>query len=293
MLNIIKKIRIKLNKKIIDKNVFLRWREVRKAIDNADNPELLIAGSSHGACGIIGSIIDEKALNICFDSIDLYLTNILVKEYIEKFKSIKKVIITYSLFSNSYEVEKIPSIQYIQNGLEVFLDIKTREKYDKKDKKRLSIIKDYKALYIDNINSENEYREQNGDQKELPAYNAPKAGKTVVNHINHYKRNTSQNIYVEDLISYCKERNIDVFIVITPVREDYKKAALQECGEEGLFKDIREITDLHNNAYLLYYFLSEQFSLDEFRDADHLNRKGAEKLSRLIKIEVDKHKSGK
>lgn len=287
-MSFINKFRLKLYKKYINDDVFIKWKELKNAVDNAEKPELLIAGSSHGVCGIIGSVIAHNSLNICFDSIDLYLTNKLAQYYINKFGSVKTLIITYSLFSNSYELERIKGIRSILDGLEVFLNIKGRKKYTSKDRLRICGVKDYKRNFIDTINADSKYREINGDQKELQPYDAPAATETVNNHIKHYKRNISQNIYVEKLLEFCLEKGIEVFIVITPVRDDYKKIVMQECDMDNLFMDIKNICTRYKNAHLLSYFLSEEFTPDEYRDADHINMKGAKKLSNFIKYDIEK-----
>lgn len=280
------KLKLKLNKKYINHDVMLRWKEVSDAVAEAKNPETLIIGSSHGACGIICSIIDSNGLNLCFDSIDLYLSDIMGEYFIRKFNSIKRLVVTYSLFSNGYEVEKIPSTRYTLDGLDVFLGIDARRIKSRKDNSILSSIRYYKKQYIDNITDKNIYREKNGDQKELLTP-APQASKeTVENHIKHYLRNNSQNQYLEKLIKFCSDRNIDVYVIITPVREDYKLEVIKACGKDELFKDVINVCQSYGKAHLLSYFFSEKFVSGDFRDSDHLNIKGAKKLSNIIKNDI-------
>ena len=52
--------------------------------------------------------------------------------------------------------------------------------------------------------------------------------------------------------------------------------------------DIKNICTKYKNAHLLSYFLSEEFTPDEYRDADHINMKGAKKLSNFIKYDIEK-----
>lgn len=283
---LIDKLKLKLNKKYINHDVLLRWKEVRDAVMEAKNPETLIVGSSHGACGIQCSIIDSNGLNLCFDSIDLYLSDIMGEYFINKFNSIKRVIVTYSLFSNSYEVEKIPSTRYTLDGLDIFFGIDARRVKSKKDYSILSSIMYYKKIYIDNIKEQNIYREKNGDQKELLSPAPQASNETVANHIKHYLRNNSQNQYLEKLIKFCSDRNIEVYVIITPVREDYKLEVIKVCGKEELFKDVISICHKNSNAHLLSYFFSEKFVQEDFRDSDHLNIKGAKKLSNIIKKDI-------
>lgn len=287
MFTFIKKLIIAKKKKYINHEAFLRWKEINDAIEVAEKPETLIVGSSHGACGILCSMIDNNGLNLCFDSVDLYISDIIGEYYINKFESVKRIIVTYSLFSNGYELYKIPSIRYVLDGLEVFLGISDdRCSKTKKDYNILSAIKYYKELYIDNIIEKNIYREKNGDQKELLSEPSKNSKETVENHINHYLRNNSQNYYLEKLIKYCQNRNIDVYVVITPVREDYRKEAIKVCGKEELFSDVKEICGKYVNTRLLIYFFSNNFIEECFRDGDHLNIKGAKKLSSMIKKDI-------
>lgn len=286
MLTFIKKLIIKRNKKFINHEMFLRWKEVNDAIELAKKPETLIIGSSHGACGILCSKIDDNGLNVCFDSIDLYLSDIIGEHIINKFESIKRIVVTYSLFSNGYEVCKIPSIRNILYGLEVFLGIDNIRSKTKKDESIISAIKHYKELYIDKVVEKNIYREKNGDQKELLSEPSKSSKETIENHIKHYLRNNSQNYYLEKLIKFCNNRNIEVYVVITPVREDYKAETIKACGKENLFIDAKKICEKYNNTHLLIYFFSEIFMQEDFRDGDHLNIKGAEKLSNMLKNDI-------
>jgi len=73
---------------------------------------------------------------------------------------------------------------------------------------------------------------------------------------------------------------VKLYVVISPVREDYLKA-LNGKQDKELFKELFAFTH-KNQIPVLNKMRDTSFKNDEFFDCDHLNKKGAQHMTRLI-----------
>ena len=92
-------------------------------------------------------------------------------------------------------------------------------------------------------------------------------------------REEKQNIWLEKLINLAEEKNQNVHIVLSPATKEYK-ACLPNSSE--LFKDLYNVNG-PEKATLINLYDSEMFDSEDFGDLDHLNSKGAEKLSNYVR----------
>ena len=135
-------------KKLSDVHLIKSYIELKQLIQNADYNSIIV-GSSHGECGIKAEILTDenyRYLNCCTSSQDLYRSYELIK-YIAQIKQLKQVIMTYSLFNNSFALEKTKQeirIAYINDAL---FNIPMRKKIDKRDINLISLIKKYEKTY--------------------------------------------------------------------------------------------------------------------------------------------------
>lgn len=246
--------------------------------------DILLLGSSHGAYGLSAKVFstkDESCFNLCTDSQDLYRSYELLIRSINHFKSIRKVILTYSLFSNGYNLDMVKSEidkVYIND---IIFKIKPRIKYSKKDIKYKLLGKSYLYFYPFLLNYNPCYRDKYGDKMgERVFCNDMEVFSRVKSHIKHNKRNNIENIYVEKIIETCKKNNIKLSVVIMPVRSDYRKESYNYGFYKDLFCDIINITSEYD-VQLLSYF---EYEIDNkyFGDFDHLTEEGAKFISNKI-----------
>ncbi|WBW98641.1 hypothetical protein [Oceanirhabdus sp. W0125-5] len=88
-----------------------------------------------------------------------------------------------------------------------------------------------------------------------------------------------QKDYYEKILEFCRDKNIKVIVVMPPLRkielEDYQVDYLNEfnnyinksIGEEGIY---------------LNYTYDKRFNIDDFWDITHLDKKGADKFSKML-----------
>ncbi len=94
-----------------------------------------------------------------------------------------------------------------------------------------------------------------------------------------------QQLWFEKLIEMCIDRGVLPVLITTPVTRDYAKLLDNKQVERT-----RYLVQLYRQKYSLpYYDFSEAegFTYDDFHDADHLNRDGAIKFTRLLNSALD------
>ncbi|MFI3242490.1 MAG: hypothetical protein R3Y43_07990 [Alphaproteobacteria bacterium] len=91
--------------------------------------------------------------------------------------------------------------------------------------------------------------------------------------------NNDQNIYLEKIIKTAKENNHNVYIVLSPYSPELKKYMPQDIN---LWKKLQII--LQNNPEISLIDSFSNFSINQkyFMDNDHLNKQGAEYLTKKI-----------
>jgi hypothetical protein len=85
----------------------------------------------------------------------------------------------------------------------------------------------------------------------------------------------SQMKYLECIIKLCKENNIELMLVSTPVHSNYKDKV-----NEIYFNVLSKVIKQSNCAYV--NFLDENTPVNYLSDANHLNVKGAIVYSKKI-----------
>lgn len=274
----------------LSKQEVQEWYELSSVYKNKKNIENLILGSSHGGYGLKAEHIfnSKHSMNLCTDSQDLYRSYELAKQCMEKFK-IKNIILTYSLFSNSFMLDMVKGKRVNIYLSEILFNIKARVKktsYDKKYKKLYELYikhyllgKEYKYIYRnifgDIIDNKTVFTDDYGVEKR------------VKSHIKHNKRNNNENVWIKKLYKLFDDSLYgggDLHIVIMPVRSDYRQEALKYGNTKQLFNNIIEICK-ENNIKLHNYF---QLDINNkyFCDFDHLNNKGAELISKKLKEDI-------
>jgi hypothetical protein len=82
--------------------------------------------------------------------------------------------------------------------------------------------------------------------------------------------------YVSEMIALCHARNLEIVIVIPPLRSDY----MRELPPGFRLQPPK-------GARIINYMDSNFFGDQDFIDSDHLNEAGAKKLTRLLHEAID------
>lgn len=93
---------------------------------------------------------------------------------------------------------------------------------------------------------------------------------------------------IEQLIAKAAEKNITVILFTTPCYKSYT-SRLDDTNISKMKKTAEELAGRYNHVEYHDFLFDSDFTADDFRDADHLNRRGSAKLTaRLDEIIQEK-----
>lgn len=241
-------------------------------IKNQKKIKTLILGSSHGDYSISSKIPFLNTYNLCLPSQDLYYSYNLYKTV--KSTNLKNVILFFSVFSPGFDLIKTSEYQRCFLYKLIFnIPYKNKLSIDQKNEE----IK-YKK-YIDQIKN-NFLLDDNyvgcDDNNYFSKINLSVKDRAI-KHLRENNRNNNQIRYIKDMNSLIERNNQKLIIVIPPTRNDYKKILPKSTI---IFQKLFEFSKMHNIKILNYYDINLNDS--NFWDTDHLNEKGAKKITKDI-----------
>ena len=95
--------------------------------------------------------------------------------------------------------------------------------------------------------------------------------------------------YFEKILDYCKEKDIDVYLMKLPMAKEYIKACNTFFSVDDYYKKINKIAENYSSVkqifdYQGYFFEEEQY----LRNPDHVNTEGARLFSKMLAKEFGK-----
>ena len=259
---------------------------------NSDNIEVLFLGTSHAYYGVNPNLIKAKSFNASHISQSIDYDYEIIKKYKENWKSLKTIAIPidYStLFSNlskskeSWRVKNyqiyydINNINFLSNNSELLtvkfnLNLKRVYSYYLKNITEITCSNLGYANIIDKHpkNKNFTYLTQTGKKA------AKRHTKiTSPDFLPQYKNNTK---ILKNIISFAHKNNIKIILYTSPAYKTY----FNKLDKKQLNLTINSIQNLIANYTHCYYYNfieDSNFTANDFRDADHLNDFGAQKLS--------------
>lgn len=98
--------------------------------------------------------------------------------------------------------------------------------------------------------------------------------------------NAGENtVYLEELMKLLQRKKISLLVVIPPVTDYYQKASNPKY-HDFFYQTLAPMIQQYGFSVLDYYE-SDLFSYEDYVDYDHLNEKGARKLSKLVSGHCD------
>ncbi len=252
--------------------------------------ETLVLGSSQTLNGINPSCFTSKTFNLSNVSQTLYYDKRLTLLYLPKLQNLKTVIINISYFSFFYQLYDIKENWRDDYYLQHF-GIKYSQ-YPAFRINNFSAIANYQLKHTLNL-AINNFEDadakvilQNGY---LPKYRSEliidSTGLERVkihNAENFAKRRKEIEADLEDFIMQLNDKKIKIVFVTTPVFNSYSKF----CNKNIIAANTNYINNICNKYKCEYlnFFEDSSFTKLYFYDNDHLNNKGAEKLSEMINL---------
>lgn len=249
--------------------------------------ETLILGNSHAYLGIDPKYIDGHAFNACHLSQSLDYDRLIFDQYINELAQLKMVIIPVSYFSFFHSLNYGETSWFLKN-YELYLDLDTPNAwYDNFELRHYSFGENLGKIYDYYINDNNPricsnhgwgtvYA--NATPKDLEASGKGNAQRHTYADLSLLQMQTDN---LEHIISTCSQKGIKVILITLPGYETYRKY-LEENQLYTTLAQAKKIANQFDNCQYLYWLDHPDFVKDDYFDASHLNKKGAEKLSKLL-----------
>lgn len=252
---------------------------------NAAEINTLVLGSSHTFYGVNPEYFSKKTFNAAYVSQSLDLDYEILHHYESKFKNLKTVVIPISYFSLfetlETDVEKWRIKNYViyygfENNYQ-FTDYFESLNNDIKQNTK-KVIKHY-LLDASFLTSSKSGWGTNFNSKNKKTFKgAFTAKKHTVKNFSLFDKNV-KTIY--NIINLCRKNHVNIVFITTPTHPSYYKN-LNTNQLEKTTKTISELVKNNSNCNYSNLLKSEDFTEEDFYDADHLNEIGAKKLSLFL-----------
>lgn len=263
-----------------------------KYIKNNKDIKCLFLGSSHTQNGVNPEFIKIKTANLAYSSQDVNIDYHLFEKYISNCENLKYVVLEldyHTLFRrHDNKFFRLPWYYYYHNinindqkllykfllypsnqkFFNIFLENKYIQKNNKEEYNKYGFI----------VNDFHDVFEQfNNDSLEI--LNSSKL-RLINRHKEVSNESFKKNLFqIEQIIKSCNEKKVKVFLLKTPVYYTYINNYISFKNEERV-KAIIELNKKYDVEVLDYEFFLK--STKYYKNDDHLNPLGAEKLSKEL-----------
>jgi len=247
---------------------------------------VLVTGISYAALGFREDICIKEVLNFSFASQDIFYDYHTIKYLSENYKckisKVKHIIIGLSCYSFQYDMSKSAmkgkAVLYYEvlNNSHHFQDIdRIYEEYDINKKIANKLIRK-------NENGNYDFSLITApDFKNLEDKNAIGKKQAEMDCNKNYPETVKENTEIfKDYLKLLKDNNIKPIVVVFPASRYYTMHFSRRIEDE-FNKIITEMKKEYDFQFV-DYFRSDLFYDDDFHDVSHLNRKGAEKFTKIL-----------
>lgn len=254
----------------------------------SNNIEVLFLGNSHIYRGVNPEYISAKSFNGAHVSQSLNYDLAILNKYDGRWRKLKYVFISIDYFSLYSSLEdgieswrvKNYSIYYgiknnnLQNNFEIF---------NGKQAHNLSRLKSYLLHNKGDITC-NRYgfgalykSKENKNLKTTGEIAAKLHTRSMVNNLSYAKNYQ----IIKSIIDFSKTNNIKIIFITSPVYKTYREN-LDPKQLNNTVNKIKKIVAINKNTYYYNFMSDRTFVAKDFYNADHLNEKGAKKLTLKI-----------
>lgn len=231
-------------------------------IDHIDTLETLVLGSSHGDFSFNPDYV-PNSFNLCSPSQDLRHSALLYEKCNSLNPKIKNILVYYSIFSSGHLLEKTSEKVKCAAFKEVFrLDA---EYEDEEINEAYGQIEGRLNGMRNEMGTRGFFRNNMGPFFCDTADVAVRVGK----HLKHFTRK-NEDLHLVRLILAAQARGQNVYLVLPPVRSDYK--AMVKASQPDVFSGLHDLASFQFPAPLKVLNFYDDFSFDDkdFGDFDHL-----------------------
>lgn len=258
---------------------------------NANNVSILILGNSHAFYGINPDCFDYATLNIAYVGQSLYFDYYILNKYKDSFSKLKLLIIPISYFSLDFKISKSEALgrraylyhhffyceKYVNKYSAYYYSLALVITYKEAIKKVIGNLKGDIKLNISQKGWTNWYTATEKDSLILKGKSRAEYHASIMDSC-EFDRN---NNYLNQIIRVCKNRNVRVLLVTLPAYESYRDN-IDIDRFNKVMSYVKGMCEKDNKVTYKSLFFDTMFSEEDFRDADHLDAGGSEKLSLIL-----------
>lgn len=255
---------------------------------NSDSIQVLYLGNSHTYYGINPKYSQFKSFNAAHVSQSLNFDNAILRKFKDRWSNLKYIVVPLEYFSIYTSLENGVEDWRVKN-YRIYYDIKSgsnwKHSFEIFNGKFSNNIYRIKSSYLDN--EDNFFCSPLGwrisycstESSDLDRSGITRSEKHTVLKDPVVFENNIKNLNA--IIKFAKILNVKVLLVTTPAFKSYTK----NLNVDQLNTTINIGTALdsqHGNVSYYNLLNSNKFIAEDFQDADHLNGKGAKKLTLII-----------
>lgn len=249
--------------------------------------EVLFLGSSHAYYGINPEYINKSSFNAAYISQSLDYDYKILQKYNDKLSSLKYIVLPISYFTFFSTLKNSGESWRVKNYI-IYYGMKDSDNYKGHSEvlsNKLSINMDrIKSYYIDQkLNRSCSDLGWGIDYNSVRKNDLEKSGEyAALRHTNLDTSLMQENKAVLQLVlEYAKKKNIKVLLFTPPAYKSYV-TKLNENQLRSTHAGIDELLRKYPHVHYRDFMTDTSFIPFDFYDADHLNERGAEKLTRQI-----------
>lgn len=275
-----------------------------------EKSRILLTGSSYTMVGLLEDKMPYPASNVAVNNQDLYFSLLSVKEAIKRSEALDTIVISFAYYfffsdmtinPSDYMLSILSKVNYpVYNTLHgykgkvvpLYTKSTTCPVYEAiinlenvRDRYHNAIVKDLEnRQYYNEINirpsggmlSYN-FLEKSNEQN----YAGAKLIVEAHNSTFDLDKGINNRNLLDKFLDNMEELNKKVILFVPPVTKFYKDSVSKQMM--GIYnKLVTEVADKHKCCTFIDLFNSDKFDETDFKDYDHLNMKGANKLSDII-----------
>lgn len=274
----------------------------RKLMDSAGaDAAVWIGGTSHTECGLNPDFIHKKSINIAEAQQTYYFDKQIIGRYLEQAKKLKLVILPVDYFSLYL---KLPTQENRYFSYYHYWNI-DHPRIGRFDLRKYSLLLYYGPTYSWKIVMQ-DVREQNlhavigtgrlhanGYLETPDVKNHPNLEESAAYLVNFWDKNyLSDDGYafnthlLNDLAYQLNQKNVRLLLVSMPMTDQIRSHFNQDALKKTqLF--IGQFVAAHPNCSYANFSTEHRLDQSDFYDPNHLNKKGAEKFSKIISQKID------
>ncbi len=273
---------------------------------HGDSIETLILGPSHTYMGLNPKYFNSKAFNLAANSQPLKYDNELFHKFKKHLTNLKTVIIpvsykTLTVGENELYADKIHIAPYhIYYNLDLVNKTALEYSYLLSFDRKSSFYKifnyltsDYDELILCDESGWNPSRTTNNrDDKFFEMTVKRKSKSDPLENFDIKKKALRQNkVYIEEIVTYCNLKNINVILLTTPVHK-----VLYKSKDDPKLKIVEntclELVHAYKNCFFINELQDTRFTNIDFYDISHLNVDGATVLSKIVNKKIESLNKG-